>query len=570
VKKETETSSCAKDACKLHDSLSQIQRALEAKKAEVAFEEHKTRLMRNGIQAKEQDIERQKRHHDNLEAKQKQQVEESANIISEGRALDMACAVAEEAYRTRELLLACTVPAARRLHNEHLTLKGNIRVFCRIRPRLPAENCDILKYEIRNISLMKLSSVAQKSVTGTEQSHSWDFNFDHIFGTGSTQESVFEEISLLVQSALDGYRVALFAYGQTGSGKTHTMEGFAAQEMHAPSECNGVIPRAVDLIFAQLQELKAKGWTFTVQASCLEVYNETVIDVLSSPKMRSDASQPSSLSQAHHSIDGVAVAGRGERQCESKVVGNISENRNSQEVFQCRSVQSASMLHALFRRASRERHVAATSCNDRSSRSHAIFQIFLTGQCSSEANASEVQGQLSFIDLAGSERVDKSNATGDRLKEAQHINRSLSALGDVIEAISRRGQVGGHIPYRNSRLTMLLKESLGGNAKALMFVNISPLAQHLGETLSSLRFAAKVHTCNVGVAKRCVTDSSQRQGADFNQRQGRALHSMTSSASASSSSSRWSSRSRSCPPTSRLVDSGRQSSRSSIRCSREL
>lgn len=240
----------------------------------------------------------------------------------------------------------------------------------------------------------------------------------------------------------------------------------------------GVIPRSIDLIFAEAAAMRQKGWTFDVHVSYLEIYNEVVRDLLPA------ARQPESP-------------------------GNVS-NLAGRQV----PVTAAGEVHALLRRAAKDRHVAATNCNEHSSRSHTVCQLSLTAKRKTDTAEEELRGLLSFVDLAGSERVEKSGATGERLREAQHINRSLSALGDVIEALVKRGQHGSpstapkHIPYRNSKLTMLLKDSLGGESKALMFVNVSPCLQHLPETLSSLRFASKVHGCNIGVAARNAKDGS--------------------------------------------------------------
>jgi len=343
-------------------------------------------------------------------------------------------------------------------------------VFCRVRPRLPGE-ADEMCVAISGESQLTVHSKVQKSVTGEfEHSNSWDFAFDHVFAPAATQARVFEEISLLVQSALDGYKVAIFAYGQTGGGKTHTMEGSAADE------AAGIIPRTVDLVFAEVRKLQQQGWDFEVSATILEVYNDAVRDVLSSGASAAAQSEARSLA--------------------------------AEPQYTARPVESPAAVKALLRRAARERHVEATACNDRSSRSHAIVQLAVNGR--ERGGARELHGLLSLVDLAGSERVERSGATGDRLKEAQHINRSLSALGDVIEALARRKQKGcaeSHVPYRNSQLTKLLKDSLGGESKALMFVNISPCLRHCAETLSSLRFASKVHACNVGVARRHVAEA---------------------------------------------------------------
>lgn len=354
----------------------------------------------------------------------------------------------------RQQVLEDHVLRRRQLHNRYLNLKGNIRVFCRFRPRLrhEAEEAKVTFHDEQRITLQ---SEMLKSVTGlSEHCNSYDFHFDQVFGPQACQGEIFEELSLLVQSALDGYKVAIFAYGQTGGGKTYTMDS--------------VIPRSVDLVFREVAELRSKGWDFELTCTLLEVYNESVFDLLA-PR---DAKERSA-----HGTDG----------------------RQAVEQFTFRRVQEASQVHRLLAKAARERHTASTACNDRSSRSHALFQLALEGtQANSSARCS---GLLSFVDLAGSERVLASQVQGDRLREAQYINRSLSALGDVIEALKRK-KPGGHVPYRNSRLTMLLKDSLGGDAKALMFVNVSMCLGHLPETLSSLRFASKVHACEVGLPSR--------------------------------------------------------------------
>jgi kinesin family protein C1 len=340
-----------------------------------------------------------------------------------------------------------------------------------MRPQLSTEEGDALKVDLQGDHDMIVKSAVQKSITGARDiSSSWEFNFDRIFAPDVTQAAIFEEIALLVQSALDGYRVAIFAYGQTGGGKTYTMEG--PQGAKGDTHSAGIIPRTVDLIFAEMKEMHTRGWTFQAHISMIEVYNENVYDLLAA---KSGSVTPREGAKIEAAADS----------------------------FRQVRVESAGAVHHFFNKASRDRHVAATACNDRSSRSHMVFQLTLSGSCKSGDQIREVQGILSLVDLAGSERVEKSQATGDRLKEAQHINRSLSALGDVVEALAKRGANGSkHVPYRNSKLTMLLKESLGGDAKALMFVNVSMCHEHLGETISSLRFASKVHACNVGVAKR--------------------------------------------------------------------
>jgi len=161
-------------------------------------------------------------------------------------------------------------------------------------------------------------------------------------------------------------------------------------------------------------------------------------------------------------------------------------------------------MEEIMRRASNNRMVAATKANERSSRSHSVFILKLLGE--NKITGEKCEGNLNLVDLAGSERLSHSQSTGDRLKETQNINKSLSALGDVINALGS-GREGKHIPYRNSKLTYLLQNSLGGNSKTLMFVMISPLMAHMGETLTSLKFAKKVSQVNIGTAKKVKVES---------------------------------------------------------------
>ncbi|XP_071981336.1 kinesin-like protein KIFC1 isoform X2 [Engystomops pustulosus] len=358
----------------------------------------------------------------------------------------------------------------RRLHNTVQELKGNIRVFCRVRPTLPTEKASSAGHIVfppsdeKAIVLTKM----EESHVGRDkgQTVKYDFNFDCIFSPAASQADVFEEISLLVQSALDGYPVCIFAYGQTGSGKTYTMEG----PEHLSMDTMGMIPRAIRQIFASADELKCKGWQYKFTASFLEIYNETLRDLL---------------------------INRPDKKLEYDI-RKVSSSSNDVHVTNLRYVEVSSVeeVHELLRTAKTNRSVAKTALNDRSSRSHSVFQLKIEGENSiRDVRTSSV---LSLIDLAGSERLDRSLSTGDRLKETQSINTSLSTLGMVITSLCNKDS---HIPYRNSKLTYLLQNSLGGNSKVLMFVNISPLEENFAESVNSLRFASKVNECVIGTAR---------------------------------------------------------------------
>jgi len=471
----------------LGESAAAASEGLEEAKEALAEEEQQTRALRRAVESSEEAVAKLRGQFHDLEA--------ACGAASAGRGalrrreegLRQSLAKSHEGFQRRTALLVECGDLLRRMNNEVLSLKGNVRVFCRWRPALPGQEAasEVLPVEFREEQSITVYGTPQLNVTGlSEQTRSWDFEFDHVFRPSASQAEVFEEISLLVQSALDGYRVAILAYGQTGSGKTHTMTGPLAASEEASDE-SGMIPRTVDLIFKEVEQLKKHGWEFEVSAGMVEVYNDSVLD-LTAPRAPSSPPSPSE-----------------------------GDSRGSDQPS-CRkvSVRDAPAVYSLLRRANRERHVAATAANERSSRSHAVVQLALAGRCTVPGQQREVSGLLSFVDLAGSERLERSGAVGERLKEAQHINRSLCALGDVIEAICRKGALKGaasasvHVPFRNSRLTMLLRDSLGGESKTLMFVNVSPLQEHLGETLSSLRFASKVHACSVGVAKRHMSDLS--------------------------------------------------------------
>eukprot|EP00667_Euglena_gracilis_P005329 EG_transcript_5369 len=371
----------------------------------------------------------------------------------------------------------------KKLHNTLQELRGNIRVLARVR----GNTSDASTYSFPDAvdhRVIELTGPATTNYAGDEKSKNFNFSFDRVFEPSAKQEDVFEEISQVVQSALDGYKVTIFAYGQTGSGKTFTMEG----PTNPTPEAAGMIPRAVAQIFAEGERLKPRGWEFQLEATFVEIYLEEVRDLLgdtSGYEKRAGVSSTgvttyermSPKHEIHHSADG------------STTISNVTTVAVTQPGDVLRLLQTAA----------RHRSTAATKMNERSSRSHSVFTLRITG--TNKATAQQSTGVLNLIDLAGSERLNTSGATGDRLKETQNINKSLACLGDVIAALAAKKS---HVPYRNSKLTYLLQNCLGGDGKTLMFVNISPEPQHVQESVCSLRFASKVNSCEIGTAKRKV------------------------------------------------------------------
>lgn len=278
------------------------------------------------------------------------------------------------------------------------------------------------------------------------------FTFDGAYFVDSTTENIYNEIAYpLVEGVTEGYNGTIFAYGQTGCGKSFTMQGITD-----PASQRGVIPRAFDHIFETVSV--AESTKFLLHASYCEIYNEEIRDLLGK-----DAKQKLDLKE--HPEKGVYVNG-----LTMHPVHNVHD---------CEKIMQKGWSN---------RAVGATLMNADSSRSHSIFTINIEMVTEDEAGEEHIRaGKLNLVDLAGSERQAKTGATGDRLKEATKINLSLSALGNVISAL-----VDGkskHIPYRDSKLTRLLQDSLGGNTKTLMVACLSPADNNYDETLSTLRYA---------------------------------------------------------------------------------
>ncbi|GIY43071.1 kinesin-like protein KIF17 [Caerostris darwini] len=277
------------------------------------------------------------------------------------------------------------------------------------------------------------------------------FTFDGAYFIDSTTEQIYNEIVYpIVESVTEGYNGTVFAYGQTGCGKSFTMQGIPH-----PASQKGIIPRAFEHIFEAIST--TENTKFLVHASYLEIYNEEIRDLLGKEVKKK-------LELKEHPDKGVYVAGL-----------SLHPVHNTRE---CEEVMETGW---------KNRSVGATLMNADSSRSHSIFTIHLEMLEMENCGEHIKQGKLNLVDLAGSERQAKTGATGDRLKEATKINLSLSALGNVISAL-----VDGkskHIPYRDSKLTRLLQDSLGGNTKTLMVACLSPADNNYDETLSTLRYA---------------------------------------------------------------------------------
>eukprot|EP00736_Rhodelphis_marinus_P010516 Rmarinus@m.15216 len=342
----------------------------------------------------------------------------------------------------------------KKLFNQVQELKGNIRVFCRVRPMFPHKGEKRAVVEATGDQELCFLTEGSGSALGSEVQRK-QYEFDAVFAHDATQDSIFSEVESLVTSVVDGYNVCIFAYGQTGSGKTHTMQG-------GPGDQRGLNMRALERLFRLIDE--SQHLETELRVSIQEIYNETIRDLLSNrDKM-----------ELKRGDRGMFCPG-----LEERVVKSVDEIMDVMET------------------GARNRSTGATSMNVHSSRSHLIVTIHTTTR--NVVTCQVAYGKLHMVDLAGSERLSRSEATGERRKETQHINKSLSALGDVIQALMKKDP---HIPYRNSKLTYLLQDSLGGDSKTLMFANLSPADIDGQETLSTINFAARVRNVILGPATR--------------------------------------------------------------------
>lgn len=345
-------------------------------------------------------------------------------------------------------------------------LRGNIRVYARSRPILPIDGDS--QHSVVRFMENQMVEVQGKERYNGAQGDGHRFEFDQIFDPQTNQDTVYENVSGFVKSVMNGYNCCIFAYGQTGSGKTFTMQG---------TETNpGINIRALRQLFQIATE--RTEFEYTLSVNMMEIYNESIRDLLVNEQVNE---------QNDYKIR------------QKKNGGIYVENLSTHQV------ESDQDVLRLMKLGMERRSVTATKYNDASSRSHSILTVTVIGK-SALANAT-YRGKLHLIDLAGSEKVKKSGVDGVALKEAQNINKSLSALGDVICALSKKAK---HIPFRNSTLTHLLQDSLGGNSKALMFTNFSPAEAHQAETLNTLKFAQRVKTVELGTSKKNVSYSRSR------------------------------------------------------------
>ncbi|XP_058264132.1 kinesin-like protein KIF21A isoform X2 [Hemibagrus wyckioides] len=360
--------------------------------------------------------------------------------------------------------------------------ESSVRVALRIRPQLAREKiegCHICTF---------VTPGEPQVILGKDKA----FTFDHVFDMDTEQEAIYANCTeKLIEGCFEGYNATIFAYGQTGSGKTYSMgTGF---DVTIPENELGIIPRAVSHLFKGIEQRRQAATEqgrpvpeFKINAQFLELYNEEVLDLFDSTRDIESRKQKSHIKIHEDSSGGIYTVGVTTRTVSSEA-----------EMMQCLKLGALS------------RTTASTQMNVQSSRSHAIFTIHLCQVrvcAASDNNDSETDNRLAngssdmdefetltakfhFVDLAGSERLKRTGATGERAKEGISINCGLLALGNVISALGDRSKRSTHVPYRDSKLTRLLQDSLGGNSQTVMIACISPSDRDFMETLNTLKYA---------------------------------------------------------------------------------
>ena len=315
-----------------------------------------------------------------------------------------------------------------------------VKVAIRVRP--------MNNHEKEQNSTICVDVDTQNNTVSVSKNDTKTFQFDYVYPMETTQRQIYDEVAFpIVDSIFQGYNGTIFAYGQTGCGKTFTMMGVVDNP-----DLKGIIPNAFSHIFGFIKT-EGESKKFLVRCSFVEIYNEEVRDLLVAKSTKLEIREDPKKGTFVKDLTYVTL-------------------KDTQDIQKC------------LDRGNKNRHVGQTSMNDQSSRSHSLFTVYLE----IEENNKIRSGKLNLVDLAGSERVGKTNATGQTFDEGKKINLSLTALGSVIDALSFNRK---HIPYKDSKLTRLLADSLGGNTKTVMFANISPASYNYDETVGTLRYASR-------------------------------------------------------------------------------
>lgn len=358
----------------------------------------------------------------------------------------------------------------------------NIKCLIRLKPLNKTErniNVNFLKLiDDDNIELKYKTKYNKKLIISSDKNDGKIYSFNWIVNEDATQNDIFNLLgNELILSLLSGYNCTLFAYGQTGSGKTHTMLGPTNYLFEKNSEHHGILPRILNEIFAKYYNsndfVKIK-----ISCSCFEIYNENIIDLIASEDINNETD--SILNSKNKLI---------------KIREHPKKGMYVENIFEEILTDYTSAMNIILK-GIKNRHVSFTKMNAQSSRSHLVFTLYIDAL---NFKNESIVSKFNLIDLAGSERQKTTGAVGDRIKEGGMINKSLSALGTVINTIvenaeySKTSNKQKHIPYRDSKLTYLLKDSLGGNSKTIICANVSQSMLNISETISTLNFVQRAN-----------------------------------------------------------------------------
>ncbi|XP_051233248.1 kinesin-like protein KIF14 [Dicentrarchus labrax] len=398
------------------------------------------------------------------------QVRKTSTSSQKGDATQTRTSTPAPAPASTEQSLSCAL----RQHDSFKMENSAVTVAVRVRPFNAREKAE---KALQVIFMNGQETTVQHPDSKQSYSFTYDFSFcsvDEFDPTFASQRTVYETLGKpLLLRAFEGFNTCLFAYGQTGSGKSYTMMGFGEEE--------GVIPRFCHELFCRLASMENEEVKCHVEMSFFEVYNEKIHDLLVTREEPNQRNMP--LRVREHPVHGPYVA-------------DLSAN----------IVSSYNDVQGWLKLGNKQRATAATGMNDKSSRSHSVFTLVMTQTqtefVEGEEHEHSITSRINLVDLAGSERCNSAQTSGDRLREGASINKSLLTLGKVISALSDQALTRKKvfIPYRESVLTWLLKESLGGNSKTAMIATLSPAGSNVEESLSTLRYAQQARTI-INVAK---------------------------------------------------------------------
>ncbi|XP_052240316.1 kinesin-like protein KIF25 isoform X7 [Dreissena polymorpha] len=426
------------------------------------------------------------------------------------------------------------------LHNVLMELRGNIRVHCRVRPLMDFD-CGGEDTKMLGSSGTKSEVVVHymddENVCVRTTKHNKVFEYERVYSPDESQEFVFDEVQPMMTSLLDGYNICIMAYGQTGSGKTHTMLGSHKNEDYhlrmEPHKDEGVIPRAARELFRLISE-KPEG-TISVEVSVVEIYNNDIRDLLSGdPSAKHDVITGADGSLSIPTLTSSPRTIELRKQLVQKKVDKIQDVMSFVQYGLRMRRESATMVHE---HSSRSHLVVTLTVNsqapnflskpatpspapdapaggrDRRGRS---LSLMTTASFESPPQSpivpstpAVIRTKLQLVDLAGSECVGMSGVTGVALREASNINKSLSALADVLGALAEHRP---HVPYRNSRLTHFLQDSIGGDAKLLVLLCVAPAQRYITETTQCLGFGQRARQVQRGPTKRRLPSSAEKVG----------------------------------------------------------